>query len=180
MFIFQSASSKNSNIDWASAFIGALPFCIFIGYSLHANYKVKKFSIPNSNGIILGTKTIELTSDGLFEVSSVSKCQYSWACVEEIAVNNGDYYIFLDKMYALIIPRSAFASSGSNGAIQRLYKRVCITNRCSRSQAPWDNNTWAQSLRSNFSPRVIAPKRGVGMTPFVNPERAYPWHSFSP
>jgi len=36
-----------------------------------------------------------------------------------------------------------------------------LTNRCSRSQAPWDNNTWAQSLRSNFSPRVIAPKRGV-------------------
>ena len=26
----------------------------------------------------------------------------------------------------------------------------------------------------NFSPRVIAPKRGVGMTPFVNPERALP------
>ena len=113
IFIFQSASSKISNIDWASAFIGALPFCIIIGYSLHANYKVKKFSIPNSNGIILGTKTIELTSDGLLEVSSVSKCQYSWASVEEIAVNNGDYYIFLDKMYALIIPRSAFASSGS-------------------------------------------------------------------
>ena len=29
-------------------------------------------------------------------------------------------------------------------------KATYITNRCSRSQAPWDNNTWAQSLRSKF------------------------------
>lgn len=113
MFIFQSTRSKVSIIDWSSALIGALPFCIVIGYFLHANYKVKKFSIPNSNGIILGTKTIVLNSDGLFESSSVSKCQYSWSSVEEVTESGGDYYIFLDKMYALIIPRDAFASSES-------------------------------------------------------------------
>jgi len=39
--------------------------------------------------------------------------------------------------------------------------KIYKTHQLGGSQAPWDNNTWAQSLRSNFSPRVIAPKRGV-------------------
>ena len=36
-----------------------------------------------------------------------------------------------------------------------------ITNTSSRSQARWDSNTWALSLRSDFSPRVTAPYVGV-------------------
>jgi hypothetical protein len=49
-----------------------------------------------------------------------------------------------------------------------------LTITLSRSQARWDSNTWALSLRSDFSPRITAPYVGVGMTPFVNPERAQP------
>ena len=36
-----------------------------------------------------------------------------------------------------------------------------ITITLSRSQARWDSNTWALSLRSDFSPRVTAPYVGV-------------------
>ena len=36
-----------------------------------------------------------------------------------------------------------------------------LTNTLSRSQARWDSNAWALSLRSDFSPRVTAPYVGV-------------------
>ena len=49
-----------------------------------------------------------------------------------------------------------------------------LTITLSRSQARWDSNTWALSLRSDFSPRVTAPYVGVGMTPFVNIARVLP------
>ncbi|MDO6538134.1 YcxB family protein [Alteromonas stellipolaris] len=113
MFIFQSFTSKVSSIDLSSALVGALPFCLIIGYSMYANFNARKFSIPNKQGIILGAKSIELTPEGITETSAVSKCHYSWSCVEEVTENSGDYYIFLDKMFALIIPSSAFVSQGS-------------------------------------------------------------------
>jgi len=39
--------------------------------------------------------------------------------------------------------------------------KLDITITLSRSQARWDSNTWALSLRSDFSPRVTALYVGV-------------------
>ncbi|PXW68135.1 hypothetical protein BZA03_1196 [Alteromonas sp. I10] len=36
-----------------------------------------------------------------------------------------------------------------------------LTITLSRSQARWNSNTWALSLRSDFSPRITAPYVGV-------------------
>lgn len=110
MLIFKSAASTLSNINWGSALIGSFPFWLIIGYSIHANYNLKKNTVPKHNGIIFGPKTLELVPEGITETGSVSKCHYSWDCVEELVEDFGDYYVYLDKMYALIIPGKAFDS----------------------------------------------------------------------
>ncbi len=50
---------------------------------------------------------------------------------------------------------------------------MILTITLSRSQARWDSNTWAMSLRSDFSPRVTAPYVGVrcllGNPMLINP-----------
>ena len=50
-------------------------------------------------------------------------------------------------------------------------KNSYITIKLSRSQARWDTN--AAALR-DYNRCVSAPYLGVGMTPFVNPERVLP------
>ena len=53
-----------------------------------------------------------------------------------------------------------------------------LTITLSRSQAPWDSNTWALSLRSDFSPRITAPYVGVGALDSMQNINPWLWSAF--
>ena len=123
MFVFQIDSLSLSGFHWPSAAIAALPFVVFIvAYSSNMR-KLRQSSTPNENGLMLGEKTIEFGTDGITEINPLGKCFYKWESVESVEDNNGDLYIFLDKLLALIIPASSFSSDTEKAELQSIVKK---------------------------------------------------------
>ena len=111
-----------SCFHWPSAALAAFPFVVLIVAS-HINMrKFRQLSIPRDNGLMLGEKTIEFNSEGIVEISQLGNCFYKWECVEAVEENNGDLYVFLDKLLALIIPSSSFSSDAEKEKLQALIK----------------------------------------------------------
>ena len=85
--------------------------------------KLRQSSTPNENGLMLGEKTIEFATAGITEINPLGRCFYKWESVEALAENNGDLYIFLDKLLALIIPASSFSSDIEKAELQSIVKK---------------------------------------------------------
>ncbi|SEI11030.1 YcxB-like protein [Rheinheimera pacifica] len=118
MFIFQIDSISLSSFHWPSAAVVAFPLVVFIvAYYINMR-KLRQSSVPNDNGLMLGEKTIEFSPDGIVEINPLGRCFYKWECVEAIEENNGDLYIFLDKLLALIIPSASFSSEMERADLQ--------------------------------------------------------------
>ncbi len=123
MFVFQIDSISLSSFHWPSAAITALPFVVFIvAYSSNMR-KLRQSSIPNENGLMLGEKTIEFSADGITEKTQCGSFFYKWESVGSVEDNNGDLYIFLDKLLALIIPSASFSSDIEKAEFQALVKK---------------------------------------------------------
>lgn len=123
MFVFQIDSISLSSFHWPSAAIAALPFVVFIvAYSSNMR-KLRQSSTPNENGLMLGEKSIEFGADGITEINPLGSCFYKWEGVESVEDNNGDLYIFLDKLLALIIPASSFSSDIEKAELQSIVKK---------------------------------------------------------
>lgn len=123
MFIFQIDSISLSSFHWPSAAIVAFPFVVFIvAYYINMR-KLRKSSIPNENGLMLGEKTIEFGDEGITEINPLGKCFYKWESIEALEENNGDLYIFLDKLLAIIIPSASFSSDIEKANFQAIVKK---------------------------------------------------------
>ncbi|GAA58734.1 hypothetical protein P20652_0591 [Pseudoalteromonas sp. BSi20652] len=122
MTIFQVESIRLSNFHWPSGLIVAVPFLIFIIVFLYNINKLKKQSIPNENGVMIGDKTIEFQADGICETNHLGRYFYKWQAVEATEENKGDLYIFIDKLLALIIPASTFTNEAEKEELKALIK----------------------------------------------------------
>ena len=123
MFVFQIDAISLSRFHWPSAAIAALPFVVFIAAYSRNMHKLRQSSTPNENGLMLGEKTIEFGIDGITEINPLGNCFYKWECVESVEENNGDLYIFLDKLLALIIPACSFSSDTEKAELQSIVKK---------------------------------------------------------
>jgi len=123
MFVFQIKSINFSSFHWQSSVITALPLVIFICAFFFNIHKFKKLSIPNENGLMIGDKTIEFQAEGISENHPFGSCFYKWEAVESIEENNGDIYIFFDKLLALIIPSESFSNSKEKEELQHLIQK---------------------------------------------------------
>lgn len=123
MFIFQINSTSFSGFHWPSALIVACPFVIFIVAYFINMRKLRQSSVPNENGLMLGVKTIEFGTEGIIEIHPLGNCFYKWESVEAVEENNGDLYIFLDKLFALIIPAASFSSDIEKADFQAVIKQ---------------------------------------------------------
>lgn len=109
MAVFQIKSVSFSDFHWQSGLVVAVPFSICIGAFLYSTNKFKKLSIPNDNGVMIGEKTIEFQPDGINETSNLGRCFYKWEAIEAIEEHKGNLYIFVDKLFALIIPANSLS-----------------------------------------------------------------------
>ncbi|MBQ4838496.1 YcxB family protein [Pseudoalteromonas luteoviolacea] len=121
--VFQIKSVSFSDFHWQSALITAIPFSIFLVVFLYNINKIKKLSIPNENGVMIGEKTIEFQSGGINEIHHLGSCFYKWDAVEAIEENKGDLYIFVDKLMALIIPANSFESEAEKDELKALVQK---------------------------------------------------------
>ena len=123
MVVFQIKSVSFSDFHWQSALITAIPFSIFLVAFLYNINKFKKLSIPNENGVMIGEKTIEFRSGGINEINHLGSCFYKWDAIEAIEENNGDLYIFVDKLLALIIPANSFENEAEKDELKALVQK---------------------------------------------------------
>lgn len=123
MFIFKLDSVSLSDLHWPSVALTAFPFMVFIIFCYINMRNLRQSSAPNKNGLMLGEKTIEFGAEGITETNSLGKCFYKWGCVEAVKENDGDLYIFLDKLLALIIPAASFASNIEKEELQAIVKK---------------------------------------------------------
>jgi len=111
MIIFQIKSINLSNFHLQSSLVTGLPFVIFICAFFFNIRKIRKSSIPNENGLMIGKKTIEFQVEGINEAHPFGNCFYKWEAVEALEENKGNVYIFVDKLLALIIPSKSFSNA---------------------------------------------------------------------
>lgn len=123
MVVFQISSKNIESFHWPSAAISAFPFVLFIGYSYLNIYNYRKLSVPNADGLMLGSKNLVFDSDGINETSSLGGSFYKWQAVEGVEENDGDIYIFVDKFLAIIVPESAFSSSADKVELRELISK---------------------------------------------------------
>ena len=123
MTIFKSESVNFSSFHWQSSLVTAAPFILIIFAILFYMNKYRLLSIPKENGLMLGSKTIEFQSDGINETNSFSHCFYKWEIVEALEENKGDIYIFLDKLFALIIPSESFSTEAEKEELKVLVRK---------------------------------------------------------
>ena len=67
--------------------------------------------IPNEDGLVLGHKKLLFDEDGITEMSSFGTGFYKWRAVEAFEENEGEYYIFVDRAIAIIVPENAFTDT---------------------------------------------------------------------
>ena len=120
--IFQVKSISFSDFHWQSGLIAAVPFSIFLLAYLYNINTLKKLSLPNENGVIIGEKKLAFQSDGIYETHHLGTCFYKWTAVEAIEEYHGDLYIFVDKLVALIIPANSFADEQEKNELKALVK----------------------------------------------------------
>lgn len=109
-FVFFYVTNYRIDIHWQSVVFVLFFILMFVGFFVFYYKKIVRDSRPNPDGVVLGNKAVELNEDGVIEEGVSSKSFYSWSLVETVDENNGDLYIFVDRVIAVIIPSSAFGS----------------------------------------------------------------------
>ncbi len=120
MSIFQTIGKTDFNFDLSTAIIVILPILVGIGVYFYEMQKVQKNTLPKTDGFLLSESTIELRDDGIHATKEYATSFFNWKSVESVSENNGDFYLFLDNVYAIIIPNSAFTSSKQADEFRRL------------------------------------------------------------
>lgn len=110
MFFFRAVGDKHFNFDISTAVIVLLPFVVGVGIYFFEMSKYQKSTLPKTDGFILSESKIEINEDGLYVSKEYSSSSFKWSAFESISENGGDYYLFLDNIYAIIVPNSAFTS----------------------------------------------------------------------
>tara|TARA_R110002012_G_C11547354_1_gene602066 strand:- start:104 stop:622 length:519 start_codon:yes stop_codon:yes gene_type:complete len=123
MVVFQAISKKSFNFDIPTAVIVLLPFIIGAGIYLLEVLKLQKGTLPKIDGFLLSKSTIEINEDGLHASKESANSFFKWSVIESISENEGDYYLFLDNLYAIIVPGTAFTSKKQAGEFRGLIEK---------------------------------------------------------
>ena len=60
---------------------------------------------------ILGEHTIEISPEGLFEMTSVNESKHYWCGIRNVYSTDSYIFVFINKSVAHIIPKRAFKSN---------------------------------------------------------------------
>lgn len=109
MFIFQAMGNKRFNFDYTTAFIVLLPVTVGVVIYFYEMRKLQRNVLPENDGFLFSESTVEINEEGLKATKSNAQSFFSWNSIVSVRENEGDFYLFLDNMYAIIIPSSAFS-----------------------------------------------------------------------
>lgn len=121
--LFNHFNIKLGQFHWPSAILAATPFSLFAFYFLRNVKTIQQGSVPKENGLFLGNRLLEFGSEGFKDTCELGHSYYKWQAVQEIVSNNGNIYLFIDRLLAQIVPKSSFKDeSEHNEFLEKLKK----------------------------------------------------------
>ena len=103
----------------------SMPFYIYVALSKLMEAKIAQCFTPNENGIMIGPKEFEISSNGIKEVHPYGHNFYNWDVVEQIEEVNGSIYVYVDNVLALILnPESLESDEYREELLSELKKHV--------------------------------------------------------
>ena len=111
MFAFQALSTKDFNFDMPTAIVVLLPLLVGVGIYFYEMLKLQKNTLPKVDGFLLTESTLEIKEDGIHASNKYAKSFFKWEAIESVSKNGDVHYLFLDSVYAIIVPNSAFANA---------------------------------------------------------------------
>lgn len=110
LFLFRITGFSLSAIHWPTALAVALPLLIISIVSVISGESIARVFYPKKDGLIIGQKTIELDDEGISDSSNLCNSFFKWSAFDEVVNYDGNVYILLGDMRALIFPESCFTS----------------------------------------------------------------------
>ncbi len=92
-----------------------VPFLVFVVILIATFYvyfanKIKKLSTPRKTGIAIGKQDLELDVNGITCKSKNHSSFTSWAIVVSLEETQSCFLIFIDTIFAHLVPKRSFAS----------------------------------------------------------------------
>jgi hypothetical protein len=106
---------------------------LFTGLSALISRRINKYYYSGKNDMI-GLQTLTIDEDGIHGKSEYSEARYKWSIVDSIEQNEKYIFIFLGKLKAYNIPKTAFTSLNQAGAFYK--KAVELWQAESSSKVP--------------------------------------------
>lgn len=123
MFVFQALSNKNFNFDMLTAIVVLLPLLVGAGIYFYEMSKLQKNTLPKVDGFLLTESTLEIKEDGIHASNKYAKSFFKWEAIESVSQNGNVHYLFLDNVYAIIVPNSAFANANEADEFRGLIEK---------------------------------------------------------
>lgn len=80
-------------------------FLFFLRLSQHS---------PNENGLLLGRHKLRFSPEGLEQEGDLFIAKYRWNLLEEITETPTHFFLYLDRIAGIVIPKNCFPSSGDS------------------------------------------------------------------
>ena len=96
------------SFHFPTALITAAPMLIFITLMVFYIKRIQKLSIPKDDGLLLGSKEIEVDDKGITETNTFGTSYYKWSSVESVEEVNGNVYVYFDTILGYIFPKICF------------------------------------------------------------------------
>ncbi len=122
LLVLQYAINKDkSTLSLVSILISSLFYLIlFVGgiyYSLN-----KTRSVPREGGSCLGIKEYEFAEDRILFKDKDSEGQFHWSAVKSMGQSDNAFYLHVDTMMAIIVPKRYFSNKGEEKKFQEFVR----------------------------------------------------------
>lgn len=108
--LFSDLVGLNIKVHWPTAAIVVVPFLMGGILYIRGLRSDEEAFIPKDNGLVVGESILELSDSGIKESCKSGYSFYYWDTIEKVVVHEGNVYLFIDKIQAVIIPSSSFHS----------------------------------------------------------------------
>ena len=99
-----------------------LPSLIIVGIWWFI-FKRTKQRIPQDDPLIIGYREVELLEEGIRYKTDLSDAMFKWQAVTKLAESSKNYFLYLGKQRAVIIPKSALKTVQEHHDFLEMFKQ---------------------------------------------------------
>ena len=114
------------NNQWESLYSWLLPLAIIgVIWSITYFFIKKRMQNPKGEHLITGQREIEFLEDKIILKTPVSDASFLWKAVSKLETSDKNYFIYLGKRRAIVLPKSAIANEEEKFQFEQLlYRKI--------------------------------------------------------